>query len=136
MAKQIDISDLDIFYGDFKAVSDVSMTINPQSVTAFIGPSGCGKSTLLRTINRMHEVVPGASVRGNIKLDGIDLYGRNVDPVAVRRTIGMVFQRRSEEHTSELQSRGHLVCRLLLEKKKILEILLLLLKMIHCYFYF
>ena len=93
MAKQIDISDLDIFYGDFKAVSDVSMTINPQSVTAFIGPSGCGKSTLLRTINRMHEVVPGASVRGNIKLDGIDLYGRNVDPVAVRRTIGMVFQR-------------------------------------------
>lgn len=93
MAKQIDISDLDVYYGDFKAVSDISMTINPRSVTAFIGPSGCGKSTLLRTINRMHEVVPGAHVEGSISLDGVDLYGKDVDPVAVRRTIGMVFQR-------------------------------------------
>lgn len=93
MAKQIDISDLNVYYGDFKAVADISMTVNPRAVTAFIGPSGCGKSTLLRTINRMHEVVPGAHVEGSINLDGVDLYGKDVDPVAVRRTIGMVFQR-------------------------------------------
>ena len=93
MAKQIDISDLNVFYGDFKAVADISMTVNPRAVTAFIGPSGCGKSTLLRTINRMHEVVPGAHVKGSITLDGMDLYGKDIDPVAVRRTIGMVFQR-------------------------------------------
>jgi len=93
MAKQIDIADLNVFYGDFRAVADVSMTVNPRAVTAFIGPSGCGKSTLLRTINRMHEVVPGAHVEGKINLDGIDLYNKEVDPVAVRRTIGMVFQR-------------------------------------------
>lgn len=93
MAKQIKISDLNVFYGDFKAVADISMTISPRAVTAFIGPSGCGKSTLLRTINRMHEVVPGAHVSGRIELDGADLYAKEVDPVAVRRTIGMVFQR-------------------------------------------
>jgi len=93
VAKQIDISDLNVYYGDFKAVADISMTVNPRAVTAFIGPSGCGKSTLLRTINRMHEVVPGAHVEGSINLDGVDLYGKDVDPVAVRRTIGMVFQR-------------------------------------------
>jgi len=93
VAKQIDISDLNVFYGDFKAVADISMTVNPRAVTAFIGPSGCGKSTLLRTINRMHEVVPGAHVKGSITLDGMDLYGKDIDPVAVRRTIGMVFQR-------------------------------------------
>lgn len=93
MAKQIDINDLNAFYGDFRAVADISMTVNPRAVTAFIGPSGCGKSTLLRTINRMHEVIPGAHVQGNISLDGVDLYGKDVDPVAVRRTIGMVFQR-------------------------------------------
>src|SRR5690625_495017 len=93
MAKQIDIADLNVFYGDFRAVANVSMTVNPRAVTAFIGPSGCGKSTLLRTINRMHEVVPGAHVEGKINLDGIDLYNKEVDPVAVRRTIGMVFQR-------------------------------------------
>jgi phosphate transport system ATP-binding protein len=69
------------------------MTVEPRSVTAFIGPSGCGKSTLLRTFNRMHEVVPGARVSGKILLDDQDLYGDGVDPVEVRRTIGMVFQR-------------------------------------------
>lgn len=93
MAKQIDIDDLNVFYGDFHAVKDVTMQIVPYNVTAFIGPSGCGKSTLLRTINRMHEVVPRAHVEGSIKLEGTDLYGKDVDPVAVRRTIGMVFQR-------------------------------------------
>jgi phosphate transport system ATP-binding protein len=93
MAKRIDVKDLNIFYGAFKAVEDVTMTVEPRSVTAFIGPSGCGKSTLLRTFNRMHEVIPGARVQGSIQLDDSDIYGANVDPVAVRRTVGMVFQR-------------------------------------------
>jgi phosphate transport system ATP-binding protein len=93
MAKRIDVSGLDVYYGDFKAVEDVSMTVQPRSVTAFIGPSGCGKSTLLRTLNRMHEVIPGARVSGKVMLDDQDLYADGVDPVAVRRTVGMVFQR-------------------------------------------
>jgi len=93
MAKRIDVKDLNIFYGSFKAVEDVTMTVEPRSVTAFIGPSGCGKSTLLRTLNRMHEVIPGARVQGSILLDDADIYGSDVDPVAVRRTVGMVFQR-------------------------------------------
>ncbi len=93
MAKSIDVSDLDIYYGDFLAVQGVNMTIKARSVTAFIGPSGCGKSTMLRSLNRMHEVIPGARVEGKVTVDGQDLYGANVDPVAVRRQIGMVFQR-------------------------------------------
>ncbi|MDF9717103.1 phosphate ABC transporter ATP-binding protein [Nocardioides sp. ChNu-153] len=93
MAKSIDVSDLDIYYGDFLAVQGVNMTIRARSVTAFIGPSGCGKSTYLRSLNRMHEVIPGARVEGKIVVDGQDLYGNGVDPVAVRRQIGMVFQR-------------------------------------------
>jgi phosphate transport system ATP-binding protein len=93
MAKRIDVKDLNIFYGAFKAVEDVTMTVEPRSVTAFIGPSGCGKSTLLRTFNRMHEVIAGATVQGSVHLDDADIYGANVDPVAVRRTVGMVFQR-------------------------------------------
>ncbi len=93
MAKRIDMSDLNIYYGSFHAVEDVTMTVEPRTVTAFIGPSGCGKSTVLRTINRMHEVIPGAHVKGSVELDGTDLYGQGVDPVAVRRVIGMVFQR-------------------------------------------
>src|SRR4051794_33852504 len=93
MAKSIDISDLNIYYGDFKAVEDITMTIPARSVTALIGPSGCGKSTFLRSLNRMHEVIPGARVEGKIVIDGQDLYGPDVDPVDVRRQIGMVFQR-------------------------------------------
>lgn len=93
MAQRIDVKDLNIYYGDFMAVQGVSMTIEPKSVTAFIGPSGCGKSTFLRTLNRMHEVIPGAHVEGSVELEGVDLYGPEVDPVAVRRTVGMVFQR-------------------------------------------
>ena len=93
MAKRIDVTDLNIFYSDFLAVEDVSMTIEPKSVTAFIGPSGCGKSTMLRTLNRMHEVIPKARVQGKVLMDGQDLYESNVDPVQVRRQIGMVFQR-------------------------------------------
>ncbi len=93
MAKSIDISDLNIHYGDFCAVEGVTMTIRARSVTAFIGPSGCGKSTFLRSLNRMHEVIPGAWVAGKVVVDGQDLYGSEVDPVEVRRQIGMVFQR-------------------------------------------
>jgi phosphate transport system ATP-binding protein len=93
MAKRIDVKDLNIFYGAFKAVEDVTMTIEPRSVTAFIGPSGCGKSTLLRTLNRLHEVIPGGRVEGSVQLDDADIYGAGVDPVSVRRTVGMVFQR-------------------------------------------
>jgi phosphate transport system ATP-binding protein len=93
VAKSIDVSDLDIYYGDFKAVEGVNMTIRARSVTAFIGPSGCGKSTMLRSLNRMHEVIPGARVEGKIMVDGQSLYDPSVDPVAVRRQIGMVFQR-------------------------------------------
>jgi phosphate transport system ATP-binding protein len=93
MAKRIDTKDLDVYYGKFLAVSDVNITIPARSVTAFIGPSGCGKSTVLRTLNRMHEVIAGARVDGSVQLDGEDIYGRDIDPVDVRRTIGMVFQR-------------------------------------------
>ncbi|WP_299037563.1 phosphate ABC transporter ATP-binding protein PstB [uncultured Pseudokineococcus sp.] len=92
MSRQIDVSDLDIYYGSFLAVEKVTMEIKPRSITALIGPSGCGKSTFLRSLNRMHEVIPGARVEGKVVLDGQDLYGPGVDPVAVRRSVGMVFQ--------------------------------------------
>ncbi|HXF03561.1 MAG TPA: phosphate ABC transporter ATP-binding protein PstB [Arthrobacter sp.] len=93
MAKRIDVSGLSAFYGGFRAIDDISMNIEPRTVTAFIGPSGCGKSTFLRTLNRMHEVLPGARVEGEVLLDGDNLYGHGVDPVTVRSQIGMVFQR-------------------------------------------
>ena len=93
MAKSIDVSDLNIYYGDFLAVEDVTIPIPAKSVTAFIGPSGCGKSTFLRSLNRMHEVIRGARVEGKVLIDGQDLYGADMDPVNVRRMIGMVFQR-------------------------------------------
>src|SRR6266536_4193073 len=93
MAKSIDLSGMNAYYGSFLAVEDVSMTIEPRSVTAFIGPSGCGKSTVLRTLNRMHEVIPGATVEGKVLLDQDDIYAPTVDPVSIRHTVGMVFQR-------------------------------------------
>jgi phosphate transport system ATP-binding protein len=93
VAKRIDVSDLDIYYGNFLAVQGVTVTIEPRTITALIGPSGCGKSTFLRSLNRMHEVIPGARVEGKVVIDGQDLYGAEVDPVDVRRQIGMVFQR-------------------------------------------
>ncbi|QBE49531.1 phosphate ABC transporter ATP-binding protein PstB [Leucobacter triazinivorans] len=93
MSKRIEVSDLNVYYSKFLAVEGVSMNIEPRSVTAFIGPSGCGKSTFLRTLNRMHEAIPGARVEGEVLLDGEDLYGAGVDPVLVRRQVGMVFQR-------------------------------------------
>ena len=93
MAKRIDVEDVNVYYSDFLAVEGASINIAPLSVTAFIGPSGCGKSTFLRILNRMHEVIPGGRVSGSVKLDGEDLYGTDVDPVNVRRTVGMVFQK-------------------------------------------
>src|SRR2546421_6308712 len=92
MAKRIEASGISAYYGAFKAIEDINMVIEPKSVTALIGPSGCGKSTFLRSINRMHEVLPGARVEGKLTLDSQDLYGRDVDVTAVRRLIGMVFQ--------------------------------------------
>ena len=93
MAKRIESVGLSAFYGSLRAIADVSMVIEPKTVTAIIGPSGCGKSTFLRTLNRMHEVIPGARVEGTLLLDDEDIYGQGVDPTGVRRTIGMVFQR-------------------------------------------
>src|ERR687898_1136349 len=93
MAKRIDVSGLTAYYSAHKAIEDISMTVEPRSVTAFIGPSGCGKSTFLRTLNRMHEVIPGARVEGEVLIDGNNLYDPDVDPVLVRRQVGMVFQR-------------------------------------------
>ncbi|WP_311209511.1 MULTISPECIES: phosphate ABC transporter ATP-binding protein PstB [unclassified Aeromicrobium] len=93
MAKSIDVSDLNIYYGDFLAVEGVNIAIPARAVTAFIGPSGCGKSTFLRSLNRMHEVIPGAYVQGKVLIDGEDLYADEMDPVNVRRMVGMVFQR-------------------------------------------
>ncbi|WP_371151463.1 phosphate ABC transporter ATP-binding protein PstB [Buchananella felis] len=93
MSKRIDVRGENIYYGNFLAVKDVNISIEPRHVTALIGPSGCGKSTFLRTLNRMHEVIPGARVEGEVIVDGINLYDPSVDAVQVRRTIGMVFQR-------------------------------------------
>lgn len=93
MSKRIDVRDLNIYYGDFQAVADVNMVVEPRSITALIGPSGCGKSTFLRTLNRMHEVIPGARVEGDVLIDDQNLYDPKVDPVSVRRIVGMVFQR-------------------------------------------
>jgi phosphate transport system ATP-binding protein len=82
-----------VYYGAFRAVFEVSAPIHDRKITAIIGPSGCGKSTLLRTFNRMNELVPSARVTGSLLLEGQDLYASDVDPVAVRRRVGMVFQR-------------------------------------------
>lgn len=93
MAKRIEVKDLNCYYGKFHAVKDVNLTVEPRNVTAFIGPSGCGKSTVLRSLDRMHEVIPGAYCTGVVALDDKNLYDADVDPVAVRRAVGMVFQR-------------------------------------------
>jgi phosphate transport system ATP-binding protein len=85
--------DLSVFYGDFRAVKDVSLNIEKQKITAIIGPSGCGKSTMLRAFNRMNELVPTAHAKGKVIFNGINIYESNIDPVEVRRHIGMVFQK-------------------------------------------
>src|SRR5699024_5008852 len=100
---KLELNDVDIFYGDFHAVQNVNMHIPAQAVTAFIGPSGCGKSTVLRSINRMHEVIPGAYVKGEILLDCENIYGPKTDPVSVRNTIGMVFQKANPFPTMSIE---------------------------------
>jgi phosphate transport system ATP-binding protein len=87
------VDNVSIFYGGFRAVTDVSLTVREHEITAFIGPSGCGKTTVLRTLNRMNDLIPGARVQGNITYRGAGLYEKGVSPTAVRRQIGMVFQK-------------------------------------------
>lgn len=89
----MEVRDLDMFYGSFKALQGVNMKIRKNHITALIGPSGCGKSTYIRSLNRMHEIIPGARVDGHVTLDGEDIYASDVDPVRVRRRVGMVFQK-------------------------------------------
>ncbi|MCY9556119.1 ATP-binding cassette domain-containing protein, partial [Paenibacillus apiarius] len=93
MAKRIEATNVTAYYGGFKAIENINLTVEPKTVTALIGPSGCGKSTFPRSINRMHEVLPGARVEGSLTIDDQDIYDRDVDVTAVRRMIGMVFQR-------------------------------------------
>jgi phosphate transport system ATP-binding protein len=93
MAKRIEASNVSSYYGSFKAIDGISMTVEPKTITALIGPSGCGKSTFLRSINRMHEVLPGARIEGRLTIDEQNIYDPDVDVTAVRRLIGMVFQR-------------------------------------------
>ncbi|MGE0445326.1 MAG: phosphate ABC transporter ATP-binding protein PstB [Vicinamibacterales bacterium] len=90
---KIDVERLSFFYGEKQALYDINLAIQPNVVTAFIGPSGCGKSTFLRTLNRMNDIIPGARVAGRACLDGEDIYAAGVDPVALRRRVGMVFQK-------------------------------------------
>jgi phosphate transport system ATP-binding protein len=92
-AEKIRVRGLTVRYGEKIAVNDISLAIPEHRVTAFIGPSGCGKSTFLRCLNRMHELVPGARSEGSVTIDGEDLYARGIDPVRLRRRVGMVFQR-------------------------------------------
>ena len=87
------LDELEVYYGDFRAVRDVSLSVRQHEITSFIGPSGCGKSTVLRCFNRMNDLIPGARVEGSVRYHGIDLYGRDADPGEVRRRIGMVFQK-------------------------------------------
>jgi phosphate transport system ATP-binding protein len=92
VAKRFQVKEMNLYYGSFQAVQGVSMSIEPNQVTALIGSSGCGKTTMLRSLNRMHELTPGARVDGHVLLDDQDIYARHVDPVEVRRLVGMVFQ--------------------------------------------
>jgi phosphate transport system ATP-binding protein len=92
-ASVFDVENLAVYYGAFKAVRDVNLTIRPHEIAAFIGPSGCGKSTVLRCFNRMNDTIASARVEGSIKYHGVDLYGPNVSATQVRRHIGMVFQK-------------------------------------------
>jgi phosphate transport system ATP-binding protein len=91
--KSLQTEHLSAFYGEHCAVKDISMRFQPGAITALIGPSGCGKSTLLRCLNRMHEIIPGTRVEGEVRLDGQNLYDPGVNPTAMRQRIGMVFQR-------------------------------------------
>ena len=93
MADGIIVRDLNAWFGNAHVLHGIGVTIVPKAVTAVIGPSGCGKSTFIRCLNRMHEVVPGARVTGSVRVEGMDVYAPGIDPVQVRRKIGMVFQK-------------------------------------------
>src|SRR5512147_2908683 len=93
MNVKVRIDNLNVYFGQTHAVKGVAMEFRENSVTAIIGPSGCGKSTVLRAVNRMHDLTPGARVSGRILLDGTDIHERNVDPVSIRRRIGIVSQK-------------------------------------------
>lgn len=90
---KISVKDLDLYYGDFKALKNINIEIEPNEITAFIGPSGCGKSTLLRCLNRMNDLVEGCRIEGSVLLDGTNIYGKNVDVNLLRKKVGMVFQK-------------------------------------------
>ncbi|MFN7914901.1 MAG: phosphate ABC transporter ATP-binding protein PstB [Vicinamibacterales bacterium] len=90
---KIDVTGVNFYYGAHRVLQDISLQIQPNQVTAFIGPSGCGKSTFLRSLNRMNDIIPGARVEGSVKVDGQDIYAPSVDVVALRRKVGMVFQK-------------------------------------------
>jgi phosphate transport system ATP-binding protein len=89
----IEARDLDVYYGSFRAVKGVNLQMHQRKITAFIGPSGCGKSTLLRSFNRMNDLIPNTRISGHVLYRGVDIYDHSIDPVDVRRRIGMVFQR-------------------------------------------
>jgi phosphate transport system ATP-binding protein len=93
MADKITVEHLDFYYGDFRALSDVSISVRERQITALIGPSGCGKSTFLRCLNRMNDTIPGTRLDGQVLLDGEDVYAPDADVIALRRRVGMVFQR-------------------------------------------
>ena len=90
---KIDVSNMDLYYGDFHALKNINLSIDVNEVTAFIGPSGCGKSTLLKSINRMNDLVPGCRITGEMLLDGENIYGGKMDVNGLRKRVGMVFQK-------------------------------------------
>ncbi|HXX95636.1 MAG TPA: phosphate ABC transporter ATP-binding protein, partial [Candidatus Bathyarchaeia archaeon] len=90
---KVSVKNLEAWFGTKQALKNINLDVKEKTVTAFIGPSGCGKTTLLRCLNRMHEMTPGAKAKGHVIIDGIDIYDRNIDPVIIKRRIGMVFQK-------------------------------------------
>ena len=103
MASSFEITNLSAWYGSRLAIEDMSLSVEPNQVTALIGPSGCGKSTFIRCLNRLHELIPGARAEGKVVLDGENIYDDAMDPVAVRRAVGMVFQRPNPFPTMSIQ---------------------------------
>ncbi|MGC2575566.1 MAG: ATP-binding cassette domain-containing protein, partial [Candidatus Nitrosopolaris sp.] len=90
---KVSVKNLEAWFGTKQALKNINLGVKEKTVTAFIGPSGCGKTTLLRCLNRMHEMTPGGKAKGHVIIDGIDIYDRNIDPVIIKRRIGMVFQK-------------------------------------------
>src|SRR3990172_1144613 len=104
---QIEVHDLDFYYGDFRALSKVSMDIRLREITALIGPSGCGKSTFLRCLNRMNDIIPGARLEGRVCIAGVDIYRADLDVVDLRRRVGMVFQKPNQDRKSTRLNSSH-----------------------------